>query len=52
MPAASGDLSRAASSCSNAVSTNVEAPVRIERTGRGRFRLHIDRPLHLDAVEA
>ena len=28
------------------------APVRIERTGRGRFRLHVDRPLRLDCVEA
>ena len=28
------------------------APVRIERTGRGRFRLRVDRPLRLDCVEA
>ncbi len=28
------------------------APVRIERTGRGRFRLQVDRPLRLDYVEA
>lgn len=28
------------------------APVRIERTGRGRFRLHVDRPLRLASVES
>jgi adenylate cyclase len=28
------------------------APVRIERTGRGRFRLNVDRPLQLVAVDA
>ena len=27
------------------------APVHIERTGRGRFRLHVDRPLRLDCVD-
>jgi adenylate cyclase len=27
------------------------ASVRIERTGRGRFRLHVDRPVQLDAVD-
>jgi hypothetical protein len=26
--------------------------VRIERTGRGRFRLNVDRPLQLVAVDA
>jgi predicted pyridoxine 5'-phosphate oxidase superfamily flavin-nucleotide-binding protein len=28
------------------------APVRIEKTGRGRFRLVVDGPVHLDAVPA
>jgi len=28
-----------------------EAPIRIEKTGRGRFRLVVQRPLRLDAVE-
>lgn len=27
-----------------------EAPIRIEKTGRGRFRLILDRPVRLDAV--
>jgi predicted pyridoxine 5'-phosphate oxidase superfamily flavin-nucleotide-binding protein len=27
------------------------APVRIEKTGRGRFRLHVDSPVRLDPVE-
>jgi hypothetical protein len=27
-------------------------PMRIEKTGRGRFRLHVDAPLALDAVDA
>jgi len=29
-----------------------DAPVRIEKTGRGRFRLVVDTPLQLDAVNA
>jgi predicted pyridoxine 5'-phosphate oxidase superfamily flavin-nucleotide-binding protein len=29
-----------------------EAPIRIEKTGRGRFRLVVDAPLQLDAVRA
>jgi predicted pyridoxine 5'-phosphate oxidase superfamily flavin-nucleotide-binding protein len=29
-----------------------EAPIRIEKTGRGRFRLVVDAPLQLDAVTA
>src|SRR5690606_12192071 len=28
-----------------------DAPVRIERTGRGRFRLHVDAALRLTAVD-
>jgi adenylate cyclase len=28
------------------------APIRIEKTGRGRFRLHVDAPLDLDLIEA
>jgi hypothetical protein len=26
------------------------APLRIDKTGRGRFRLHVERPLHLTRV--
>ena len=29
-----------------------DAPVRIEKTGRGRFRLVVDAPLQLDAADA
>ena len=28
-----------------------EAPVRVEKTGRGRFRLVVERPLRLDAAD-
>ena len=29
-----------------------EAPVRIEKTGRGRFRLHVAAPLRLECADA
>ena len=29
-----------------------EAPMRMERTGRGRFRLLVDTPIRLDSAEA
>jgi adenylate cyclase len=28
-----------------------DAPIRIEKTGRGRFRLHVERELQLECVD-
>ena len=45
----SGTTSRAGSSCSSAGSTSGTRPIRIEKTGRGRFRLDVEDTLRLES---
>ena len=47
----SATTSRAGSSCSSAGSTSATRPIRIEKTGRGRFRLVVEHDLRLECVD-